>query len=88
MFTIIGAMAELESSLVSERVTAGMQAAKARGKRLGRPKLSASVIKNVEKLAVITNLSVRKIHEECKGTISRGMVGKIVKVARSSHITR
>ena len=37
MFTIIGAMAELESSLISERVTAGMRAAETRGKHLGRP---------------------------------------------------
>lgn len=37
MFTIIGAMAELESSLISERVTAGMRAAEARGRHLGRP---------------------------------------------------
>jgi len=37
MFTLIGAMAELESSLISERVTAGMKAAKARGKPLGQP---------------------------------------------------
>jgi DNA invertase Pin-like site-specific DNA recombinase len=28
MFTIVGAMAELESSLISERVTAGMRAAR------------------------------------------------------------
>ena len=34
MFTIIGAMAELESSLISERVTAGMRAAEARGRHL------------------------------------------------------
>jgi DNA invertase Pin-like site-specific DNA recombinase len=40
MFTIIGAMAELESSLISERVTAGMRAAEARGKHLGRPATS------------------------------------------------
>jgi DNA invertase Pin-like site-specific DNA recombinase len=33
MFTIIGAIAELESSLISERVTAGMRAAEARGKQ-------------------------------------------------------
>jgi Resolvase, N terminal domain len=38
MFTIIGAMAELESSLISERVTAGMKAAEVRGKHLGRPR--------------------------------------------------
>jgi len=37
MFTLIGAMAELESSLISERMTAGMKAAKAKGKNLGRP---------------------------------------------------
>ena len=37
MFTIIGAMAELESALISERVKAGMAAARARGKPLGRP---------------------------------------------------
>src|SRR5207302_8678683 len=37
MFTIIGAMAELESALISERVKAGMAAAKVRGKRFGRP---------------------------------------------------
>jgi len=36
MFTIIGAMAELESALISERVTASIKAAKARGKHLGR----------------------------------------------------
>jgi DNA invertase Pin-like site-specific DNA recombinase len=36
MFTIIGAMAELESSLISERVTTGMKAAEARGLHLGR----------------------------------------------------
>src|SRR5664279_3446344 len=34
-FTIIGAMAERESSLISERVTAGMMAAQTRGKHLG-----------------------------------------------------
>ena len=44
MFTIIGAMAELESSLISERVTAGMKAAEARGKHLGRPPTAPHVV--------------------------------------------
>lgn len=44
MFTLIGAMAELESSLISERVTAGMRAAQARGKHLGRPSTPQHVI--------------------------------------------
>jgi DNA invertase Pin-like site-specific DNA recombinase len=44
MFTIIGAMAELESSLISERVTAGMKAAKARGRHLGRPQIAQRIV--------------------------------------------
>ena len=44
MFTIIGAMAELESSLISERVIAGMKAAEARGKHLGRPPTAPHVV--------------------------------------------
>ena len=44
MFTIIGAMAELESSLISERVTAGMRAAETRGKHLGRPLTQQRII--------------------------------------------
>ena len=35
MFTIIGAMAERKSDLISERVKAGMAAAKARGRHVG-----------------------------------------------------
>ena len=48
MFTIIGAMAELESSLISERVKAGMVAAKARGKRLGRPPTPPHLVARIE----------------------------------------
>lgn len=43
MFTIIGAMAELESSLISERVKAGMTPAKSRGKKLGRPEIENKI---------------------------------------------
>src|SRR6202047_4626627 len=38
MFQIIGAMAEFERSLIQERVKAGMRNARAKGKRLGRPR--------------------------------------------------
>lgn len=37
MFTIIGAMAQLERDIIRERVKAGLDRAKARGVRLGRP---------------------------------------------------
>lgn len=39
MVHIIGAFAEFEASIIKERVKAGLKAAKANGKRLGRPKL-------------------------------------------------
>lgn len=38
MFQIIGAMAEFESSLIQERVRAGLRNAKLNGKTLGRPR--------------------------------------------------
>jgi DNA invertase Pin-like site-specific DNA recombinase len=44
MFQIIGAMAEFERSLIQERVRAGLQHARAKGKLLGRPKLQGSLL--------------------------------------------
>jgi DNA invertase Pin-like site-specific DNA recombinase len=38
MFQIIGAMAEFERALIQERVRAGLRNAKAKGKRIGRPR--------------------------------------------------
>ncbi len=37
VFTVLGAVAELERSLIVERVRAGMRNARAKGKRIGRP---------------------------------------------------
>ena len=83
MFTIIGAMAELESSLISERVTAGMRAAEARGKHLGRPAIPKRVVSEIEALATSTDLSVRQIQARIAGRASRGIVGQITKRARA-----
>jgi DNA invertase Pin-like site-specific DNA recombinase len=41
IFTIIGAMAQLERDIIRERVKAGLDRARARGVRLGRPKAEA-----------------------------------------------
>jgi DNA invertase Pin-like site-specific DNA recombinase len=38
VFTVLGAVAELERSLIAERVRAGLKNARAKGKRLGRPR--------------------------------------------------
>jgi DNA invertase Pin-like site-specific DNA recombinase len=84
MFTIIGAMAELESSLISERVTAGMRAAEARGKHLGRPAIPKRIVTEIETLASSTDLSIRQIQAKIAGQASRGIVGEITKRARSA----
>ena len=89
MFTIIGAMAELESSLISERVTAGMRAAEARGRHLGRPATPPRVVGEIKALATSTDLSVRQIHEKIAGRASRSIVGEITKrVRRHAAISR
>lgn len=38
VFTVLGAVAELERCLIAERVRAGIRNARAKGKRLGRPR--------------------------------------------------
>lgn len=85
MFTIIGAMAELESSLISERVSAGMRAAEKRGKHLGRPAIPQRVVTEIQMLATSTELSIRQIHRKIAGRASRGVVGEITKRARASQ---
>jgi DNA invertase Pin-like site-specific DNA recombinase len=44
VFTVLGAVAELERGLIVERVKAGLRNAKAKGRRLGRPKVSVDTV--------------------------------------------
>jgi DNA invertase Pin-like site-specific DNA recombinase len=73
MFQIIGAMAEFERALIQERVRAGLRNARAKGKRLGRPR----VIVNVTRIASLraSGVSWRAIARELgvgEGTVRRG----------------
>ena len=86
MFTIIGAMSELESALISERVKAGMAAAKARGKKLGRPQTPPYLVTAIEQLATNTDLSINKIRAKIKKKASRAVVGQIVKRVRDAKL--
>lgn len=43
MFHIIGAMAEFERDIIRERTTAGLEAARARGHKGGRPKATETI---------------------------------------------
>ncbi len=72
-FTVIAAAAELERSLIRERVVMGLQRAKAQGKKLGRPRGSAQDADKVKKLKS-EGLSVRQIAEALqtsKSTVAR-----------------
>jgi DNA invertase Pin-like site-specific DNA recombinase len=40
VFTVLGAVAELERSLIAERVRAGIRNARSKGKTLGRPRVA------------------------------------------------
>jgi len=50
MFTVLGAVAELERSLIGERVKAGLRYARARGVRLGRQPLRTFSRKQIRQL--------------------------------------
>jgi DNA invertase Pin-like site-specific DNA recombinase len=72
IFTVLGAVAELERSLIVERVRAGLRNARAKGKRLGRPKRSV----DASKIAALRaeGLSWAKIAERLdlgEGTVYR-----------------
>jgi DNA invertase Pin-like site-specific DNA recombinase len=74
MVVIVGAIAELEKSLIVERVRAGMRRAKLEGRRIGRAPL------NVDRAAIVrdrlTGLSLTKVAK--KHRVSRATVCRLV----------
>jgi DNA invertase Pin-like site-specific DNA recombinase len=76
MFQIIGAMGEFERALIQERVRAGLRNARAKGRRLGRPR----VIVDAWRIASLREQgrSWSQIKEQTgvsKGTAQRALVG-------------
>ena len=72
VFTVLGAVAELERSLIVERVKAGLRNARSKGKKLGRPR----VYPDVHRIAALRaeGLSWAKIGERLgvgEGTVYR-----------------
>ena len=72
MFSIIGAFAEFERSLIRERVCLGLKRAKAKGKKLGRPKLDVNKFqilnmrnrgKSIRQIARELSISVGSVHK-------------------------
>ena len=74
VFTVLGAVAELERSLIAERVRAGLRNARAKGKTLGRPRRRVDRAK-VARLRV-SGQSWNKIAQSLgisRGTITRAL---------------
>ena len=74
VFVVLAAVAELERSLIVERAKAGLRNARAKGKRLGRPRISISPTKFRELRA--EGLTLRDIAKCChvsKTTVIRAL---------------
>lgn len=76
IFTVLGAVAELERSLIAERVRAGLRNARAKGKILGRPRTSVDTAR-IDRLRA-SGLSWPKIAAEMGVS-----VGTVYQAARS-----
>ena len=64
-------------------VKAGMEAARSRGKRFGRPVTPPYVVARIEEMARTTDMSIRHIHGKFANRVSRSRVGQIVKNVRN-----
>jgi DNA invertase Pin-like site-specific DNA recombinase len=73
VFQIIGAVAEFEKDIIRERVVAGLENAKYKGKRLGRPKIHDGILEKAKELQK-QGLSFRNIEKQLgvgEGTIRK-----------------
>jgi DNA invertase Pin-like site-specific DNA recombinase len=72
VFTVLGAVTELERSLIAERVFAGLRNARAKGKTLGRPRVTVDAAR-IGRLRA-QGRSIREIADDLG--YSRGVVHK------------
>jgi len=81
--TMIGSIAELERSLIVERIRAGMRRAKLEGQRLGRAPL------NVDRNAIVrdrlSGMSLTLVAKRYR--VSRATVVRLVREASQSQVT-
>src|SRR5262245_61470001 len=69
IFTVLGAVAELERNLIKERVHMGISRARKQGKRLGRPK---RVFDREKAHVMLQSMSVREFARQLG--VSRGVI--------------
>jgi DNA invertase Pin-like site-specific DNA recombinase len=78
IFHIFGALAEFERDIIRERTQAGLTAARARGRKGGRPKALTS--KKTEQLRTLYNDKNRSIGEICRTlSISRATLYRYIR---------
>jgi len=82
VFTVLGAVAELERSLIVERVRAGLRNARAKGKRLGRPRVTVDAARIARLRA--QGRSIREIADELG--YSRSLVHKTLANAECRRV--
>ena len=82
VFTVLGAVAELERSLIAERVRAGLRNARAKGKRLGRPRVTVDRARIARFRA--QGLSWAKIAAELG--VGEGTVYRLAHASAKTHI--
>ena len=75
VFTVLGAVAELERSLIAERVRAGLRNARAKGKKLGRPR------KAVDRARIIALRAQGRGWKKIASTLGVG-VGTVIRAAQ------
>lgn len=86
LFHVMGALAEFERTLISERTRAGMAAAKTRGALLGRPrKLSSDQVSSARRSLARSRRSVRDIALKLsvsRSTLRRAVIRSLKKTGR------
>ena len=74
IFTVLGAVAELERNLIKERVQMGIIRARKQGKQLGRPK---RIFDREKAQTMVKTMSVRRVAQQLG--ISRGVVERAMR---------
>jgi DNA invertase Pin-like site-specific DNA recombinase len=88
VFTVLGAVAELERSLTVERVRAGLRNARAKGKTLGRPRVTVDAAKIASLRASGASwLTITRELGISAGTAKRAFYSLSKNPSRSSSIT-
>ena len=78
LFTLMSAIAQFERDTIAERTKEGLQAARARGRVGGRPKVNANAVQKALKLYHTGQYSIREIEELTgvkKSTLYRNLSG-------------